>query len=153
MDFLRGDDQSDMPFGLVLADLRKRYAGTTKLDPVTLTGEASLALSDIAKGVSDKLDPEDGRALFEEFSHSDQEAILRKMATRRLANPQAVIAAGRFLENAPRTSILTFFAKHPEFFFDGRYWEESYSELDYGRQSATEEAKAQLVRYHRRPPC
>ena len=146
-DFLRGDEESDMPFGLVLADLRERYAGTTKLDPVTLTGEASLALSDIAKGVSDRLDPEDGRVLFEEFSPSDQEAIFHKMATRQLANPQAVIAAGRFLENAPHTSILKFFARHPEFFFDGRYWEESYSELDYGRHSATEEAKAQLVRY------
>ena len=146
-DFLRGE-LSDMPFGLILADLRERYTGTTKLDPVTLTGEASLALSDIAKGVSERLDPEDGRVLFEEFSPSEQEAILHKMATRQLANPHAAIATGRFLEYAPRTSILKFFARHPELFFDGQYWEESYSELDFGRPSATEEAKAQLVRYY-----
>ena len=145
-DFLRGE-QSDIPFGLVLADLRERYAGTTKLDPVTLSGEASLTLSDIAKGVSQRLDPEDGRVLFEEFSPSEQDAILHKMATRQLANPQAAIAAGRFLEYAPRTSILKFFSRNPELFFDGHYWDECYSELDYGRPSATEEAKAQLVRY------
>ena len=145
-DFLR-DEPSDMPFGLVLADLRDRYAGTTKLDPVTLSGEASLALSDIAKGVSDRLDPVDGQVLFEEISPSEQEAILQKMATRQLANPHAAIAAGRFLEHAPRTSILRFFSRHPELFFDGQYWDESYSELDYGRPSATEEAKAQLARY------
>ena len=145
-DFLRGE-QSDMPFGLVLADLRERYASTSKLDPVTLSGEASLTLSDIAKGVSERLDPEDGRVLFEEFSPSEQEAILQKMATRQLANPQTAIAAGRFLEYAPRTSVLKFFSRHPELFFDGQYWDEGYSELDYGRPSATEEAKAQLVRH------
>ena len=146
-DFLRGE-QSDMPFGLVLADLRERYAGTTKLDPVTLSGEASLTLSDIAKEVSERLDPEDGRVLFEEFSPSEQEAILQKMATRQLANPQAAIATGRFLEYAHRTSILKFFSRHPELFFDGQYWDETFSELDYGRPSVTEEAKAQLVRYY-----
>ena len=145
-DFLRGE-QSDSPFGLVLADLRERYAGVTKLDPVTLSGEAALTLSDIAKGVSERLDPEDGRVLFEAFSSSEQEAILQKMATRQLANPQAAIAAGRFLECAPRTIILKFFSRHPELFFDGQYWDESYSELDYGRPSVTEEAKAQLVTY------
>ena len=145
-DFLRGE-QSDMPFGLVLADLRERYAGTTKLDPVTLSGEASLTLSDIAKGVSERLDPEDGRVLFEEFSPSEQDAILHKMATRQLANPQAAIIAGRFLEYAPRASILKFFSSHPELFFDSQYWDESYSDLDYGRPSVTQEAKAQLVRY------
>ncbi len=146
-DFLRGE-QSDMPFGLVLADLRERYAGTTKLDPITLSGEASLALSDIAKRVSERLDPEDGRALFEEFSLSEQEAILQKMATRQLANPQGAISAGRFLEYASRPSVLRFFSRHSELFFDGQYWDESYSDLDYGRPSATEEAKAQLVRYY-----
>ena len=145
-DFLRGE-QSDMPFGLVLADLRERYAGTTKLDPATLSAEASLTLSDIAKGVSEGLDPEDGRVLFEEFSPSEQEAILQKMVARQLSNPQAAIAAGRFLEHAPHTSIPKFFSTHPELFFDGQYWDEAYSELDYGRPSATEEAKAQLVRY------
>ena len=146
-DFLRGE-QADLPFGVILTDLRERYAGTTKLDPLTLSGEASLTLSDMAKALSERLDADDGRALFNEFSPSEQEAILKKMAARQLADPQAVIAAGRFLEYAPRTSVLKFFSKHPELFFDGHYWDVTYSELDYGRQSATEEARAQLVRYY-----
>lgn len=146
-DFLRGEE-ADLPFGLILTDLRERYAGTTKLDPVTLSGEAAITLSDMAKSISEYLDAADGRALFDEFSPSEQEAILQKMATRQLTDPQATIAAGRFLEYAPRISILRFFSKHPELFFDGKYWDVSYSELDYGRPSATEEAKAQLVRYY-----
>ena len=146
-DFLRGQP-SEMPFALALADLRERFASTTKLDPVSLSGEAALALSDIAKALSERLDPTDARALFDEFSASEQDAILQKMATRQLADPQAAISAGRFLEHAPRTSIPRFFSRHPELFFDGHYWEESYSELDYGRPAATEEAKSQLVRYY-----
>lgn len=146
-DFLRGEE-SDLPFGLLLAELRERYTGTTKLDPVALSAEASLALSDIAKRVSRELDTEDNRALFEEMSPGEQEATLQKMATRQLADPQAAIAAGRFLEHAPFTSVIGFFARHPELFFDGRYWDDVYSELDYGRPSATEEAKGQLVRYY-----
>ncbi len=146
-DFLRGE-QTDIPFGQILAELRERYAGTTKLDPANLSGEASLTLTEIAKGVSGRLNLEDGRALFEEFTTSQQEAILQKMVTRELTNPQAVIAEGRFLEFAPRTSILRFFSRHPELFYDGQYWDESYSELDYGRPSATEEARAQLVRHY-----
>ena len=147
MDFLRGQ-QSDMSFGIILTDLRDRYAETTKLDPITLSGEAALTLSEMTKSVSDKLDAADGRALFDEFSPLEQEAVLQKMVTRQLSDPQAEISAGKFLEYASRTSILGFFCRHPELFFDGRYWDINYSELDYGRQSVTEKAKKQLVRYY-----
>lgn len=147
MDFLRGQ-QSNMSFGIILTDLRDRYAETTKLDPITLSGEAALTLSEMAKRVSEKLDAADGRALFDEFSPLEQEAVLQKMATRQLSNSQAEISAGKFLEYASRSSILRFFFRHPELFFDSRYWDINYSELDYGRQSVTEEAKEQLVRYY-----
>ena len=146
-DFLRGD-QPDLPFGLILTDLRERYAKTTILDPVTMSAEASLTLSEMAKSLPEQLDAAEGSALFDEFSESEQEAILQKMATWPLADPRAAISAGRFLEYAPRPSILSFFSRHPEQFFDGRYWDVSYSDLDYGRPSVTEEAKAQLVRYY-----
>ena len=147
MDFLRGQ-QSNMLFSTALGDLRERYASTTKLDPVTLSGEAMFTLSDMAKRISERLDATDGRVLFNEFSPLEQEAVLQKMATRQLSDPQTEIAAGRFLEYAPRASILGFFTRHPDLFFDGHYWDITYSELDYGRQSVTEEAKAQLVRFH-----
>ena len=146
-DFLRGN-HPDLPFGLILADLRERYAGPTKLDPVTISREASLTLSEMAKAISKRLDIAEASALFDEFSVSEREAILRKMATRPLADPQAAITAGRFLEYAPRTSILSFFSRHPELFFDDLYWDAPYSELDYGRPSVTDEAKSQLVRHY-----
>ena len=146
-DFLRGD-QHDLPFSAILADLRERYAGTTKLDPITLSGEASLTLAEMSRSISQRLDAEDGRALFDDLSQSEQDAILQKMATRQLADPQSAIAAGRFLEYAPRASVLKFFSRHPELFFDGYYWDVTYSDLDYGRPSTTEEAKVQLVRYY-----
>ena len=149
-DFLRGD-QTNMPFGLILTDLRERYAATTKLDPVTMSGEAALTLSEMTKSLPNQLDAAEGSALFNEFSESEKEAILQKMATRTLIDPQAAISAGRFLEYAPRASILAFFSRHPELFFDGRYWDDPYSELDYGRPSVTEEAKEAASQVLRRP--
>ena len=145
-EFLRGE-QPDRSFGLILSDLRDRYAGSTNLDPATLSGEASLALSDVAKGVAERLGPEDGQALFEAFPLFEQESILQKMATLQLVNPQTAIASGRFLEYAPRASFLKFFTRHPELFFDGRYWDDRFSELDYRHPDATEAAKGQLVQY------
>ena len=147
-DFLRGEDE-DPPFGLILADLREQYASNTNLDPLTLSREASSALSDLAKALSpDRLDAADGKALFEEFSSAEKEAILQKMVSREVADPQATVAGGRFLRFAPHASLLKFFLRHPELFFDGHYWDMPYAELDYGRPSATERAKAQLVRYY-----
>jgi hypothetical protein len=70
------------------------------------------------------------------------------MATRSVRNPQQAISEGRFLEFAPRKTLLTFVKNHPELFFDGKYWDAAYSSLDYGLASATEEAQAQVVRYY-----
>ena len=61
---------------------------------------------------------------------------------------QNSIAEGRFLEFAPRKTLLKFFEKHAELFFDGKFWDTTYSGLDYGSALATEEARAQVVRYY-----
>ena len=70
------------------------------------------------------------------------------MASRTVSEPQRVLAEGRFLEFAPRRTLLTFFEKHPELFFDGHYWDERYAILDFGSASATEEARARIVSYY-----
>src|SRR5260370_28576039 len=57
-----------------------------------------------------------------------------------------VIEEGRFLEYAPKETLLGFFERHPEFFFDGRYWDDAYETLDLGDAQATEDARARVVR-------
>jgi hypothetical protein len=146
-DFQRSN-QIQIPFGSLLAGLRGRYAGASKLDPVELASEARLTLASVGRGIANSPDPEDARALFNELLPAEQEAILGKMATRSVQNPQQAIADGRFLEYAPAKTLLRFFEQHPELFFDGHYWDAPYARLDYSVPSATEEAQKQTVRHY-----
>jgi hypothetical protein len=70
------------------------------------------------------------------------------MATRSVPNPQQVISEGRFLEFAPPKVIVDFFVAHPDLFFDGHCWEDSYADLDYLNSAATEEARKRVVQYY-----
>lgn len=130
----------------ILNGLRSRYAQETRLDPITLTGEASIALSAIARSLPQNVQNDDSLAIFRELLSSEQESILAKMATVAVPNPQQAINDGRFLQYAPRTTILSVFERYPELFLDGRYWNTAYASIDYGSQ--TEQAKAQIVRYY-----
>jgi hypothetical protein len=147
MDFQRGR-QATSSFAGILANLRSRYAGTMKLDPIELANDARLTLDSIARGVGGTLDSEDTQALFSELSPGEQEAILARMATRSVQNPQQVIATGRFLEYAPTKTLRGFFERHPELFFDGRYWDAPYASLDFGVPAATEEAQSQVAGHY-----
>ncbi len=147
MDLQRGS-AAPATFAGVLSALREKYAGKSKLDPVILSGEAAAALTSIARSLAANVDPEDSLTLFNELSPAERESILSRMATRSVRNPQQAISDGRFLEFAPRKTLLAFVQNHPSLFFDGKYWDAAYSSLDYGLPSATEEAQAQVVRYY-----
>jgi hypothetical protein len=152
MDFQRGlqrGSPSNATFASILVDLRERYATAAALDPVALANEAEVTLTQIARSLARNVSsPEDSRALFDELSSSEKEAIEHRMATRSVRSPQQLINEGRFLEYAPRATLLRFFEAHPELFFDGRYWDVAYSTLEFERESATQEAQGQKVRYY-----
>lgn len=145
MEFERGNP-TGATYGLILSSLRGRFAGPSKLDPTSLSGEARQILTMVAGGLSRSVDSEDAQALFNELDISDREIIQQKMATRSVPSPQQVVACGRFLEYAPHDTVLRFYEEHPELFFDGTLWSESYSDLDYGTPAATAEAQSRLVR-------
>lgn len=147
MDFQRGSGGA-ATFARVLSSLREGYAGPNKLDPASLCGEATLTLNAIARSLSLHLTPGEGGELFKELSPNEQDAVHQKMATRVVSNPQQSIADGRFLEFAPRRTLLRFLEIHPEFFLDGRYWDTTYATLDYGGAAATEEARYRVVQYY-----
>jgi hypothetical protein len=132
----------------VLAGLRERYGGIHKLDPVQLSSTAGQVLATIAASVAPHIHAEGSNALFTELTPSDQEHVLHRMATRSVQNPQQAIEQGRFLEFAPRKSLLRFFESHPELFFDGKCWDDRYSEIAFDNQTFTDEARAQLTGYY-----
>lgn len=147
VDFLR-NRQPQLSFATALASLRHHYAGASRLDPAALSAEAGAVLNDIARSIGTALGPEDGRALFDELTPAEQDAVHQRMAAREVRNPPKVITEGRFLEYAPRRTLLRFFERHPEMFFDGNYWQARYASLDFERPSATEAARAQLVTHY-----
>ena len=148
LDFLRGQQASNATFAAVLAELRDRYAMTSRLEPAALSVAAAATLTEIGRCLQRNIDDDDGAVLFTELSPTDQDEVQHRMAARMVPNPQSAIAQGGFLEYAPFRTLLSFFQKHPELFLDGRYWETSYESLDYGTNSATDEARARIIHYY-----
>ncbi len=145
MDFIRGQ-RPQVRFASVLAGLRERYAATMNLDPVVLSADAVATLRSLARSASENVEPGDAEALYQELSMSEKSAVLRRIHA--VAGTQAarLLADGRFLEYAPKEAVLGFFERHPELFFDGRYWDTAYAALDLGDPALTEEARAEVLR-------
>ena len=108
--------------------------------------EAATTLSAVSRSLPRNVQNDDSLAIFRELLSTEQEAILAKMATVAVANPQQAINDGRFLQFAPRRTVLNVFERYPELFLDGKYWDTPYVSIDYGSQ--TENAKAQIIRYY-----
>jgi hypothetical protein len=143
-DFTRS--QSNAPsFAEILADLRDQYGGPLKLDPVALLNSTEILFRAIARAWPFGIDSTDATKLFNELPSRDREAIHHRMAIRSVANPQEVITNGRFLEFAPPRVVVDFVVAHPDLFFDGHCWDDSYAVLDYLHPAATEEAQKRVV--------
>jgi hypothetical protein len=146
-DFERGQG-SRWSFGAILTDLRGKYATSSLLIPQDLSSEASSQLIYIARNIVGRITAEDARTFFDDLSPSRQESIRVALASRGVTNPHGAIDDGRFLQYASPSIISDFVLSNPDMFFDGKYWDESYSNLDYGSSAATEEAKGSLLGYY-----
>ena len=146
-DFVR-QQEGARAFSEILASLRESYAGPMRLDPAGLSNGAQILFRQIARSWLGGLDADDANALFADLSASAREEIQHRMAARSVPKPQEVVADGRFLEFAPPRIVREFIAAHPEHFFDGRCWEDSYAELDYGTASATAVARGRVLRHY-----
>jgi hypothetical protein len=135
-------------FAGVLVGLRDRYAGANRLDPVTLSAEAASLLRAVARSAARSLDAATSTALFQSMSPHEQEVTLTRLSARSDHAHPGPITNGRWFESAPKQTLPRFLAAHPELFFDGRYWDVPYGELDYGLPSANQEARGRLVRHY-----
>jgi hypothetical protein len=147
-DFMRG--QANAPaFASALADLRERYASPLKLDPVAIKAHADFVFTSIAKAWAKDIDEASCKSLFEDdLSQTQRETIYSKMATRSVGNPQQVISKGRFLEFAQPRVLVDFVVKHPELFFDGKCWDDAYSQIEYPTEGAANEARTRVARQY-----
>jgi hypothetical protein len=146
-DFERGQG-SRWTFGAILIGLREKYAISSMLNPQDLVSEALAQIVDIARSIVGRISMEDARAFFDGLSPSRQESIRVAMASRGVTNPHGAIDDGRFLQYSSPGIVSEFVLTNPTMFFDGRYWDESYSTLDYGSSVATDEAMTRLLGHY-----
>ena len=149
MDAQRSQRQGEeVTYSEVLSGLRTRYARSSVLDPVELSSEAGQAFVSIGRSLTGQASTEDADVLFSDLRESERNAVIRRMATRNVQNYQHLISEGGFLEYAPRKTIVRFIEEHADLFFDGNYWDDAYMSIDYGHQTATEEARGQVLRHY-----
>ena len=147
-DFERGQQGSQFTFGAILTGLRSRYAKSSMLSPTEMVSESLSRLVDIARSIIGRISVEDVRASFDDLSPSRQESIRVNMASRGVTNPHGAIDDGRFLQYASSSIIGDYVLSNPAMFFDGNYWDEAYSTLDFGSSVATDEAKARILGHY-----
>jgi Histidine kinase-, DNA gyrase B-, and HSP90-like ATPase len=146
LDRQRGNPNAP-PFASVFAGLRAQYGAKNSLDAIVLSADAADALASVATSLRGSITAEDSRSLFDELTPTEQGAVHQRMASRAVKQPQSVIDEGRFLEYAPRRTLLNIIEHHPELFFDGHYWSEEYEALNYNTPAITDEARRRTLEH------
>lgn len=141
--FLR-DTVPDATLASILADFRREYCVESRLDTADIIVEAADTLTQIAQSVPENIAAGTGEQLYQELTGPEKVHIGRKMVARGVTAPREAITSGAFLAYAEPHTIRGFFFRHPELFFDGKYWDDAYSGLDYGAVDVTNEARALL---------
>lgn len=145
VDSQKGTNAARASFAGALTSLRTRYAKEYELNERVLVSDANRVLNGIAASLGRNLSQDDARTIFKDLPQGQQDFIHSKMLANRVPDPLEIISKGRFLEFAQRSYIAEFLADHPELFFDGRYWDARYAEVDYGSPTATEAYRKGLV--------
>jgi len=144
LDFLKGQVH-DVTLSNILADYRSSYASATRLEPSEVISMANSGLEELAKAMTSLIPEGQGQAFYAELSRPDREFIVRRMASRGVVDVTKVISEGRFWEYMDPQAIVATFARHPELFFDGKYWSDPYASLNFGADHIDEEARRRLV--------
>ncbi|MDP9604931.1 UNVERIFIED_ORG: hypothetical protein J2W38_004732 [Variovorax paradoxus] len=144
-EFLKEASPNSAVFATILSDLRGEYAEDAKLDPRSIITFADKALREIAQSIGPAGDVTLFNAMFAELPQLAQERIRRKIASTGMSGAQVVIDSGEFLSYAEVSDIRRFVRQHPELFFDGKFWAQPYSSLEYGDAAVNIEARERVM--------
>lgn len=144
LDFLKGQVH-DVTLANILADYRSSFATATRLDPAEIIAVANTTFEEFTKAIPDLLPAGKGKEFYDELASSDREHIAKKMAARGISELGSVISEGRFWEFMDFHSVRDAFVRHPELFFDGRYWADPFETLNLGDLLVDDEARKRLV--------
>lgn len=144
-EFLKETNPDSAIFATILSDLRGEYAIDAKLEPKNIIAFADKTLRDIAQLISALEDADMHQSFFSEMPPAAQEKIRRKIASTGISSAQGVIDSGEFLTYAEPFEIRQFVTRHPELFFDGKFWVQPYSSLEYGADKVNKEARESVL--------
>ncbi|MCY4128974.1 MAG: ATP-binding protein [Gammaproteobacteria bacterium] len=144
VDFLK-EQAPEVTIAGVLADFRRQYCISTRLDPQEIIPFATTVLEEIANAIPGLISPGQGTDLYADLTDTEKEAIAQRMANRSVLNHNETVAEGDFWSYADFESLRGLFRRHPELFLDGNYWEDAYETLDYGTPQITDDARAAVV--------
>lgn len=144
-EFLKDASPDSAVFATVLADLRGEYADDAKLDSRNIIAFADKTLREIAESIGGAGNASEFKTLFSELPPAAQERIRRKIASTGISGAQVIIESGEFLSYAEAPDIRQFVQSHPELFFDGKFWAQPYSSLEYGDVVVNAEARERVM--------
>ncbi len=136
---------SEGTFSQVLRYYRENYAQTASLDARQISLEADDVLEALANSLIESAGDTDAGFFFEALTEDQRAEVMRSLA-RKGVKPAPAIADGSFLLQCPRNILATMVDTFPELFFDGKYWDTPFAELDYEDVRLTEQAKEQVRR-------
>ena len=148
LDFERGQHESTADFGEILTALRARYATASMLVPSDMVAESANRISEIAGHIVGSESTRRIKEFVDSLSESQIENIQMGMAARGVQNAQSAFSDGRFLEYASPSVVKAFVELNPSAYFDGKFWDDEYETLDYGGESATNQARARTVAHY-----
>lgn len=146
-EFFKDYRPADAVFSAILAELRATYARESQLDSKEIIARACGTLRDLGTSISARLSTEESRKLFEGLPEEVRSQIRRKAVASGVSNLNAVVDSGEFLAYAEPEGVRKFVRDCPQLFFDGRYWDQPYENLDYGDDAITKEARARIAEH------
>jgi hypothetical protein len=143
-EFIKDTMPGSAMFASILADLREQYTDETKLEAQMVIGMAHAALREISMLLVG-MPPDKCQALFAALASEVQEHVRRKVAASGASSIQNVVACGEFLLYASPAAVRQFVMVQPQLFFDGNFWDQPYSAIEYGSDAVNAEARTSIL--------
>ncbi len=132
----------------VLRVLRKKYAAEHSLDSNALMTSAENLFEAVTNNLKLASDGDNNQDLFQNLKEYEQLFIFRKIAQSRISNHPAAIKEGVFFRYLTPHMLIDVLDEHPEMFFDGKCWTETYSDIHSERDDVIQLQRSHIRRYY-----
>jgi predicted RNA-binding Zn-ribbon protein involved in translation (DUF1610 family) len=142
-EFVRGSKEP-LSVAQVLASLRAEYAEEVSLDGRRAATDALDLLGVIGGALMQSCPEAERRSLYEALEAEERRAVATGLASRRVIDPSS-LSDGSFLLHPPFDHLPTLVRVFPEYCFDGSIWEVPYGTADFGDETVTQAARADVI--------